>query len=107
MKNLADLAVGGGNWNLWKQKLISERYWASLLEAGDIVEELQDLLRFGVVAQDIGHKGWEDLLEVNNLWKINENNKTIWCWVSKDSGSLKTHQKWPGKSEDFKITIAG
>lgn len=28
-----------GNWNLWRQKLISERYWASLVEAERLVSE--------------------------------------------------------------------
>ena len=76
-----------GNWNLWRQKLISERYWDSLVEARF------DRFDAAVVPLWLGWVSHLELDGTSHWWLKNIPCMTgLWLWTSMDQDFIRKSQ---------------
>eukprot|EP00913_Durusdinium_trenchii_P025593 g24021.t1 len=94
-----------GNWNLWKQKLISERYWASLLEAERLVsEEITSCVSEAGVLEP----GWNNHIfnQAVHLWRQQKQQLAEKKEVKKDKEKQKKEIEKAEKRKEVEAKLA-
>eukprot|EP00437_Effrenium_voratum_P018223 CAMPEP_0181448406 /NCGR_PEP_ID=MMETSP1110-20121109/27124_1 /TAXON_ID=174948 /ORGANISM="Symbiodinium sp., Strain CCMP421" /LENGTH=256 /DNA_ID=CAMNT_0023572555 /DNA_START=38 /DNA_END=808 /DNA_ORIENTATION=- len=94
-----------GNFNLWRQKLVSERYWASLLEAEQLVsEEISSC----VAEAGILEPGWNTQIfnQAVHIWRMQKQQVAEKKEVKKDKEKEKKEKEKAEKRKEIEAKLA-
>eukprot|EP00434_Breviolum_minutum_P022522 symbB.v1.2.019870.t1/scaffold1647.1/size107771/6 len=94
-----------GNWNLWKQKLISERYWASIVEAErEVSEEISSC----VAEAGVLEPGWNSHIfnQAVHIWRQQKQQFAEKKEVKKDKEKQKKEIEKAEKRKEVEAKLA-